>query len=129
FERFVMDARNPGRLARYGWASLPSGCEATNCGLVSFIHEDRNGVLWIGVFREGLFRYDPNRNHVAAETYDPDEPDRLANNDLWSIAETRDGALWMGCISGSNNRLHRITERIERFPHFVHEPGDPNSLS
>ena len=61
--------------------------------------EDRDGNLWIGTERSGLFRW---RN---GESRRYDRNDGLPNNNIRSLLADNDGALWIGTLDGGLCRL------------------------
>ena len=71
-------------------------------------------VLWIGTAKEGLVRFD-----TAAEKADifrrvEGRTDTLSNNDVLSVAQTRDGRLWIGTYGGGLNLLDPASGKFER---------------
>lgn len=64
------------------------------------IFEDRDGYLWFVSFDNGIVVYHPPSKKVfryqnAAEG-GMDAPDILPSRSFWSIAQTKDGSLWLG---------------------------------
>jgi diguanylate cyclase (GGDEF)-like protein/PAS domain S-box-containing protein len=83
FERYQVPATEPGGSA------------------VLALHEDRQGRIWVGSYRGGLGRFDPERGRfVAVHKRRPGDARSLGNDDVWAIAEHRDGALWLGTNAG-----------------------------
>lgn len=75
--------------------------------IVLTLFVDRAGVLWIGTRGEGLIRY---KNGKMIKY---DVKDGLSGNEIWSIAESEDGILWVGTINGLNfiqeGKISRLT--------------------
>ncbi len=94
------------------------------------ILEDREGVLWVGVrgndVRGGLNRFDRATGAVTRYEFDGDDPSSLGGNNVMSLYEDRQGALWVGTWGGGVSKLDRT---VDKFPYYAHEPGHPNSLS
>lgn len=86
------------------------------------VHVDAQDRVWIGTKQAGLAMFDPHRR--AFRHYDSDSHPAIGSNDVWSIASTRDGAVWFGTAEGG---LHRLSAdgNIRR---FMPEPGNPRSL-
>lgn len=66
-----------------------SKTDGVNCGLL-----DKEGVLWFGTNREGVYRYDGQSFTNFTER------EGLCSNDINSIIEDRDGNLWFGTPDG-----------------------------
>jgi len=62
-------------------------------------HEDRDGILWVGTFNDGLYQYDQNLDFVA--NYKPtvwgrDNPHIVNKNRISLVYEDSRGHLWVG---------------------------------
>src|SRR6201996_5839219 len=68
---------------------------ATNglSSIVIHISEDSGGKLWLSP-RNGLFRLDPNSGGLKNYVHDPGNPFTLADNDIQSTGEDREGNFW-----------------------------------
>ena len=124
FKRFPYDPQNPLKLSRpflTGAQGVPEDCADFACGGVTFLHEDRSGMIWIGGFTGGIYRYNPiTQELVHFETANSG----LIENEIWRIAESHDGTLWVG----SWGAMHKVTASINRFPHFSFDAGNPDGL-
>jgi len=58
--------------------------------------------------------------------HDPDNPNSLSTDHVFSIYEDRSGTLWIGTWGGGLNKFDR---EIEQFTHYRHDSNNPNSLS
>jgi ligand-binding sensor domain-containing protein len=58
------------------------------------IAEDRNGVLWIATYGEGIYYLSNNR------LYNIDTDDGLASNDIYVLAPDKQGRMWVGTDNG-----------------------------
>lgn len=90
-------------LARFPW--LGSEC------IVRVILEDREGTLWVGTNRKGLFRFSGGRFESVPTSH----------NNILCLAEDRAGNLWVGTQGGG---LDRISPR--RFSVLDAKRGLPN---
>ncbi|HEY9651120.1 MAG TPA: histidine kinase dimerization/phosphoacceptor domain -containing protein, partial [Coleofasciculaceae cyanobacterium] len=60
-------------------------------------------------------------------TYDPNDPNSLSDNLVWTIYEDQAGTLWIGGYGqGGLNKFDRETEQFKR---YKHDPNNLNSLS
>ena len=58
------------------------------------IAEDRNGVLWIATYGEGIYYHYNNR------LYNINTDDGLASNDVYVLAPDKQGRMWVGTDNG-----------------------------
>ena len=112
FTRHLFDPDDPNKLSRPfsdGFTAVLENCIGFDCGGVTFIHEDYQGMLWIGGFNGGLNRYDP---HSGAMSRHEALSSGLLVNDIWSVHESNEGTLWVGAWSG----MHRVFASTNFFP-------------
>ncbi len=96
---------------------------------MSSITEDKEGNIWIGTFRTGLFQV--KRKDILTSNYQftnykhqPDKPNSIIDNNILSIATDQDGILWIGTSSG----LDTLTPNSERFEHYFIEKVPVNKV-
>jgi signal transduction histidine kinase/ligand-binding sensor domain-containing protein/CheY-like chemotaxis protein len=108
-----------GELTHYAFNS--EGRRSQELGGAARLHEDRNGVLWIGTCRNGLLRFDKDRkNFIRYSTRrDGGFPDRI-----WSLFEDTEGNMWVGGESG----VSRFQTAPRPFVNYQRESDDPTSL-
>ncbi len=92
--------------------------------VMALLH-DRRGSLWIGTLASGLDRFDPSRQTFVHYRHDPDRDDSLGRDGVMALYQDRRGRLWVGTNGGGLNRF----EDGKSFTRFLHDPGDPTSLS
>ena len=90
---------------------------------VNFIQQDSQGYIWVGT-DDGLNLYNGYGFKVFTNT--PYDPDSLSDNSIKAWFEDEKGTLWIGTFSGGLNRFNR---HEETFSHFLHQPGNQESLS
>lgn len=112
-------AQTPGSVLRFERLGPADGLSQSS---VLALHQDRLGFLWLGT-QDGLNRYDGTQ--VRVFRHDPLDPASMPTSYVQTIAETRDGALWLGTWGGGLSRLDPATET---FTHFRHDPEDDSSL-
>ena len=61
---------------------------------------DRDNRVWAGGVSTGLTAYDQTSGRFRHWEHDDDKPDSLTNNEVWSIAQTADGQLWVATQDG-----------------------------
>jgi ligand-binding sensor domain-containing protein len=80
------------------------------------ITEDKNGNIWIGSYRKGLFlikREDILTSHFRVTNYRylPGGPNSIGDTTVYSLAVDGDGVLWIGTTSG----LVKLSPNTESF--------------
>ncbi|NOT07606.1 MAG: hypothetical protein HOP28_05285 [Gemmatimonadales bacterium] len=81
------------------------------------LHEDRDGMLWLGTFRAGLVRFDPRDGSAKSYRLGPVGPPSLLPpaDAVRAIYEGPDGQLWIGTNSGLAT-FDRVSERFTTHP-------------
>jgi PAS domain S-box-containing protein len=89
---------------------------------VGAIHEDRQGILWIGTL-EALNALDRQTGRYTSyrRTAGP-----AVSTDVITINQDRSGNIWAGTY---NHGLLRLDRRTGKFQTYLHNPADPYSLS
>ncbi|MGE3616451.1 MAG: two-component regulator propeller domain-containing protein [Gemmatimonadales bacterium] len=89
------------------------------------IRADRSGTVWVGTVW-GLYRHEPGAPVFGHLEHDPSRPNTPSAGLVASLAETPDGAIWIGTIGGGLNRWDRRTGSVRR---FRRDPARPGTLS
>jgi ligand-binding sensor domain-containing protein len=92
---------------------------------VRAMYEDRSGIIWIGLFGGGIYRYDRVSGKLSQYKNDPATSGTLSDNRVLSILEDRAGTLWIGTVNGLNtfDRTNLL------FTRFSSDPADSVHLS
>ncbi|MBN2417196.1 hypothetical protein JXO52_15270 [bacterium] len=101
----------------------PGDTASLTPGIVRTIFADSRERIWIGT-EGGLNLWLPRRRAFKHITQGPGL-NELSSRDVYSIVEDGLGRLWIGTWNGLN-RLDPETGAITR---YLHEPGNPNSLT
>ncbi len=86
-------------------------------GIVEEIFQDSQGYIWIGT-HDGLNRYDGIQFTIYRS--DRNDPQSLASNWVYSIAEDKSGKLWIG--SEGLNVFDPVSGRMSRIPINMDDP-------
>lgn len=78
---------------------------------VAQIIQDDQGFMWFGT-QHGLNRYDGYKFRVF--THDPEKPNSISGNFIYSLFKDRSGMLWIGC----GQTLDRFDPATEEFTHY-----------
>src|SRR5690606_8985134 len=96
-----------------------------NSNIVFPIHEDANGIVWVGTYSEGLNRWDRANGTWTHYRHEPDNPLSLSHDEVRALLVDAAGTLWVGTHGG----LDRLDPGARGFVHYRHSPGDPDSLA
>lgn len=88
-----------------------------------FILEDQQGRMWLGT-RGGFHQFLHRTGTFTRYFYDP-FPKGSGDAMVWSLAEDRQGDIWIGNHTGG---LSRFNPQLNQFTHYRHNPLDPGSL-
>lgn len=64
------------------------------------IHVDREGKVWIGTIKDGLWIFDPVSENFYSYKHNPADPTTIAHNHVFSILEDDNGRMWLGTRRG-----------------------------
>ena len=92
---------------------------------------DREQMLWVGTWGNGLFRLDPST--LSGETVkvlerfqnDPRNPASISDNSIWSMVEQPDGSFWLGTSGG----LNHYDPAARTFQHYREKDGLANDTA
>jgi Predicted periplasmic ligand-binding sensor domain len=93
-------------------------------GSVNVLYEDRAGALLVGLEGRGMLEISPDRRSVKSYGKTLGDERVLADDDVQSIIEDREGFLWVGGVRG----LTRLDRRTGKAVHFHGESGSPDAL-
>ena len=109
------DVDDQNSLARLWFAPIEGGLYSHHLGKVTPLVQagldkdvvysiaGRNGELWIGRQRGGLTHLKPDSGSFQSTTYA--KADGLAQNSVFAVSTSRDGAVWAGTLSGGVSRF------------------------
>lgn len=87
---------------------------------------DSEGVLWVGTFDNGLYRFHWETENFTPYLNNEDDPQSLSHNGISVIYEDHNGYLWVGTIEGG---VYWFDKKTGKFKRFLHDPNNQNSLS
>jgi ligand-binding sensor domain-containing protein len=79
--------------------------------------------LWVGTSGGGISVWDRVSDRLAHYRRDPDSPESLSNDVVFSFCEDPIGTFWIGTIGGGLNRVDRATQT---FTLYTEKDGLPN---
>ena len=94
---------------------------------------DKSGTLWVcagwypsGRHKGGLHRYHPGIDGFERFQHDPQDPNSLQENVVWTAFEDSQDNFWVGT---SGDGLHLMDRPSGKFDHLYFDPKDPSKLS
>ncbi|MCP4213694.1 MAG: PAS domain-containing protein [bacterium] len=103
-----------------------NGGGGTDPDIVMAIREqvlDGESIMWIGTYKKGLLRLDPETGAHSYYRHDPANVDSPGNNNVRSLLADRSGILWIATNSG----LDGFDPRTGVFSHFTEKDGLANN--
>jgi len=82
--------------------------------IYSAILQDQNDQLWVGTYGGGLCLLDPENGSCISYVHDPDDPNTISDNIVFSIFEDPQGRFWIGTNNGLN-MFYPATGSFRRF--------------
>lgn len=70
--------------------------------LVTTLTNDRQGNLWVGTLRSGLYKIDQNLK-VSSYQFDKSDFQSIRSNNILDVYQDRNGNLWIGSFGGGVN--------------------------
>jgi signal transduction histidine kinase/ligand-binding sensor domain-containing protein/CheY-like chemotaxis protein len=83
-------------------------------------------ILWVGTHKDGLVKVHKPSGKKIQYRHNPEDPDSLGVNSIWSIHPESKDIIWLGTVTGGINRFDKNTEKFTRYVHDIH---DPKSIS
>jgi ligand-binding sensor domain-containing protein len=90
---------------------------------VNSIYRDAAGYLWVGGGGSGLARFDERTGRFKHYRHDPDDPDSLISDNVYTIYGDRNGQMWVGQEGG----ISRFDPATDRFTNYRPVPDIPAS--
>ncbi len=112
----------------------PNNPNSLSHDAVSSIAEDQSGFLWIATEGGGLNRFDSRLNQMDSGDFvryrhDPNNPNSLSDDNVWSIYLDSAGILWVGTEKGGLNRFDPHADEVSAFTHYRHDPLEATSIN
>ena len=76
--------------------------------IVRTVYEDRTGTIWVGTM-DGLNKLDRESRQFTHYQHDPDDPNSLSDNTVWSVVESIKNLLYTARYRYSGNDRFDIT--------------------
>lgn len=86
--------------ANYAASNAPGKLNAPN---VRCFLQDDTGTIWIGTDGGGINFYNPKTKQFTHLLHDPNNPNGIRSNVIFSLYQSRDGIIWIGTYKGGVN--------------------------
>ncbi|MCP4116630.1 MAG: histidine kinase [Desulfobacteraceae bacterium] len=87
------------------------------------ITQDKQGLIWLGT-QAGINSFDKRTSLFAGYRHDPEDPDSLIHDSVWTLMVDSRDMVWIGTAAG----LDCFDKQTGKFTHFIHDPDNPDSL-
>ncbi len=84
----------------------------------------QDGDVLIGTLGGGLNRYDPKTKQFKVYRASNTKKDGLISDDIYSLYQSKDGAIWIGSEQG----VSKLDPETSSFIHLTHDPENINTL-
>ena len=88
---------------------------------INYLHEDKNGYIWVGSWQNGLAKFDPKSKKFEMFTYNPRDPNSIGSNIIYSICEDKQGRIWVGTDLGGLNLYQPEENHFLRLKHSIED--------
>jgi len=85
---------------------------------------DSEGMIWLGTFDKGIYRFDPKRKFYTILNNNPNNAISLTDNHVNKIYIDRAGTVWVGTSDG----VSKYSPKKYKFEHYFHLPEMENLL-
>lgn len=92
---------------------------------VNALFEDSKGYIWIGTEGGGLNRFDKKSGKFIKFRNDPENPNSIRSDIVYSISEDMHSNLWIG----TRNGISVLDNSHKKFTTYSYDPLNPGSLS
>jgi len=108
------------------WHYDPYGRTGLGAHRIESMMLDRDGLLWVGTWANGVSLHDPLATGFRLAPFRPGDPRFLPRPTATALAAAAGGKLWVGL--NEEGGLVRLDPRAGVDTHSLHDPDDPRSL-
>lgn len=108
------------------WRYDPYGRVGLGAHRIEEIMLDRDGLVWVGTWANGVSLHDPTTSGFRLAAFRPDDPRYLPRPTAIAVAPARDGKLWVGLHEEGGVALLDPGRGVERV--YRHDADDACSI-
>src|SRR5688572_1000220 len=84
------------------------------------IMEDKNGVIWVGTYKEGVFRYNSSTDNFTQFKHAPTDVNKTGSEQVITATDDKEGHIWAISISDDKKNWHldRIDPKTGKFTSY-----------
>jgi len=90
---------------------------------INVLYVDSVGAVWIGTQWHGVDRLNPQTLQWSHYRHDPANADSLPSKTVYSLAEDKDGNIWVGTEAGLC-RINHFEQQCQRLPNEISLPDN-----
>lgn len=94
---------------------------------VECLAEDQQGMIWVGSWKDGLFRVNPRDNSVRQFSFEENPGYGIKSNSIIRIDTAIDGQVWFSTRDAGINRIDPLTFQISSFSPGLMDNRDVNA--
>ena len=122
--------REPGKPETFiHYRKIPGDPNSLGGDLISSITEDRAGVIWVGLFDNGLAKFNRDKGTFTTLHTINGDTNNLDRDIVNKIFEDRSGKLWIGTLNNGIIKWDRKSGMSQHYRMNPDETTNPNSLS
>ncbi len=108
------------------WTYDPYGRTGLRAHRIESLMIDRDGLVWVGTWANGVSLHDPNTTGFRLAAFRPGDPRFLPRPTVTSVSPASGNRLWVGMHEEGGVALLNLDAGVERV--YRHDPADPGSL-
>ncbi len=91
---------------------------------VSYVFEDQDGEIWLGMYETGLSKLDRDTGRFTHYRHDPADPETLSSDSVMMVMQDHTGAMWVGTGGG----LNKFDPQTGKAIRYTVKDGLPNDV-
>jgi signal transduction histidine kinase/ligand-binding sensor domain-containing protein/CheY-like chemotaxis protein len=120
-----IDVYDPGGLRFNRYQHFSDNPDSLPSGRVRVITQDKEGFFWIGMWDQGLVRFDREKNAYTRYQAEPNNPNSLSSDNIFDLRYDPRGWLWVATIAG----LNKFDLTTQTWTQYHGDPDNPNALA
>jgi len=92
---------------------------------ITVIYKAEPDILWLGTWKRGLIKYNIKANTYQQYMHNPDNPNSINSDIIFSIYKSNDSTLWVGTYGSG---LNKFDLKTSKFSFYAEKDGLPNNV-
>jgi signal transduction histidine kinase len=111
-----------GRIENY---PAKDGKFAYQGGTIRCLYRDADNNIWLSAYSGGLHWLDMHSKRFVAYKNNPSDPESLMDNDVVSMADDREGNLWLAIHGKGVDKFNKKTKKVKHFTSKANKLANP----